>query len=180
MIASKERIILPCGRPKCIIEDCNKHGQNTGRRGKGGRIIYRKYCHIHHYEVCAAKNGLTSANQFHRFLLEKSAKKQGFTNIADYLNSKHRYRRNRLKYCENTDGRLGFVCTTTIADDAMLEVDHINNNHKDDATSNHHTLCACCHRYKTRYFGHLSDLKYIKSIFAKNRKLILSKTDNQA
>ena len=40
------------------------------------------------------------------------------------------YKKYRLEYCENIDGRLGFKCTTTIIDTAyQLEVDHIDENY---------------------------------------------------
>ena len=34
----------------------------------------------------------------------------------------------REEYCENIDGRLGHVCTTTIVIDGQLQVDHIDGN----------------------------------------------------
>ena len=55
-------------------------------------------------------------------------------------------------YCENIDGRLGFKCTTTIMDvEYQLEVDHIDENHNNNDIKNLQTLCACCHRLKTKY-----------------------------
>ena len=61
----------------------------------------------------------------------------------------HPYLRYRKDYCENTDGRLGFVCTTTIHWDGMLDVDHKNGNPSDNRPLNLQTLCKCCHAYKT-------------------------------
>lgn len=83
------------------------------------------------------------------------------------------YKQYRVGYCENIDGRLGFVCTTTIQpgfETNMLDADHINNNHKDNRKLNIHTLCACCHRVKTSLFGHLTNLSYIKKIFRENSR----------
>jgi len=78
------------------------------------------------------------------------------------------HRLHRKKYCENIDGRLGFICTTTIVNtmtnpeifnddsnpywDAMLEVDHIDGNPKHDHEDNHQTLCRCCHAVKSAMF----------------------------
>ncbi len=155
------------GKPKCVVKGCNNPGQHTGNKRKDGSIVYRKKCAIHHVEHLAKKNKV-SVTKFKRNILEKSAKKAGFQTITDYLNSKHTYRCNRLTYCENIDGRLGFVCTTTVVDTAMLEVDHMNNDHSDNRKVNLQTICSCCHRYKTRYFGHYTSLSGIKKVFKKN------------
>ena len=66
--------------------------------------------------------------------------------------------KHRKDHCENRTGFLGFKCTTTIAWDGMLEVDHKNGNPSDNRPSNLQTLCSCCHRYKTKiYKDYLSD-----------------------
>jgi hypothetical protein len=155
------------GLPKCVVKDCMNPGQNTGNRRKDGTIIYRSKCKQHHYESIAKSHGISVTKLRHKIVL-KIARKQGFETVTDYLNSKHPYRNKRLDYCENVDGRLGFVCTTTITDKCMLEVDHINNIHKDNHEKNYQTLCSCCHRYKTRYFGHSKNLKYMKKVLSKN------------
>lgn len=174
------------GLPKCIVKGCNNPGQHMGVRRKDGTVVRRAKCAEHHMTDIAEKKGMT-LKQYQKFLLKrratragmtvaqflrqqllKSAKRAGFDSITDYLNSKHKYRANRLDYCENTDGRLGFVCTTTITDKCMLEVDHINNVHKDNRSANHQTLCSCCHRYKTKHYSRSKNLKYIKKVFAKN------------
>ena len=57
----------------------------------------------------------------------------------------------RKEYCENIDGRLGFVCTTTIIDpEWQLDGDHINGNSSQPDRKNIQTLCKCCHAIKTR------------------------------
>ena len=58
----------------------------------------------------------------------------------------YKYRKN---YCENVDSRLGFKCTATIVWDGQLSVDHIDENHENNDTRNHLTLCHNCHWYKT-------------------------------
>lgn len=61
------------------------------------------------------------------------------------------YKINRKEYCENVDGRLGFVCTTTIIDPFwQLDVDHIDGDPSNNDANNHQTLCKCCHAIKTR------------------------------
>lgn len=136
------------GKPKCIVKGCNKPAQNKGEKRKDGTIIYRARCVKHHYLDIAQKNGYDS--------------------VADLKNTWHPYRRNRLDFCENKDGRLGFICTTNIVDNSMLEVDHMNNDHSDNRKVNLQTICSCCHRYKTRYFGHYSSISGIKKAFKKN------------
>jgi 5-methylcytosine-specific restriction endonuclease McrA len=64
------------------------------------------------------------------------------------------YKKHRKTYCENIDGRLGFVCTTTIVDHIwQLGVDHIDTNPSNNDISNLQTLCHCCHSIKTRDDG---------------------------
>lgn len=85
------------------------------------------------------------------------------------MNGGHRI--HRKDFCENIDGRLGHVCTTTITDPFWdLEGDHIDNSHSNNDPSNIQTLCACCHRVKTRLFGHLTSGPYIKKLFVENVK----------
>lgn len=65
----------------------------------------------------------------------------------------HPYLKFRQDHCENQDGRLGFICTTTVAWPGMLDVDHINGNPSDNRKKNLQTLCKCCHAYKTHKNG---------------------------
>jgi 5-methylcytosine-specific restriction endonuclease McrA len=46
----------------------------------------------------------------------------------------------------------------------QLDVDHINNNHKDNIESNLHTLCSNCHRLKSM----LERKKNDKNVSSKN------------
>jgi len=77
------------------------------------------------------------------------------------------YRIYKRQECANLDGRLGFKCTTFIIDRCMLDVDHIDHNHNNNAPSNLHTLCSCCHNYKTNYYDGLSGAT-IKKYFNEN------------
>jgi len=104
--------------------------------------MFRKGCQEHHGNAIANKHGLKSLQQV-------VAKNAGFETVTQYTNSKHPYLRHRKTYCENIDGRLGFVCTTTILLAAQLEVDHIDGNHLNNDLENLQTLCGCCHKYKT-------------------------------
>ena len=61
------------------------------------------------------------------------------------------YKIYRKDYCENLDGRLGFICTSTIIDaDWQLDADHINGDPTDNRPENIQTLCKCCHPIKTK------------------------------
>lgn len=61
------------------------------------------------------------------------------------------YKVYRKNYCENKDGRLGFVCDGTIHDpEWQLTVDHINETHEDNKIENLQTLCHNCHFMKTK------------------------------
>ena len=64
------------------------------------------------------------------------------------------YKQHRKTYCENTDGRLGFTCTSTIVDaEWQLDADHVNGNPSDNRPENIQTLCKCCHPIKTKLEG---------------------------
>ena len=114
-------------RPKCSVDGCDNDCQVYGKR-KDGTRTFRKICQQHHVEYCATNKGMS---------------------VTEWTNSFHPYRKYRKDYCENIDGRLGFICTTNIVWDGMLDVDHIDGNalNNDDA-SNLQTLCKCCHAYK--------------------------------
>ena len=75
------------------------------------------------------------------------------------------YQKNKLDFCQNEDGRLGFECNINLDElrksfitDAFLEKDHIDENHGNDDLSNFQTLCVICHKYKTNM---CCNLKYI-------------------
>lgn len=160
----------------CSIENCTEARHNAGVN-KNGTTIYRKKCLEHYkeelyekrgvsndkeYQLLLAKNlGFNSVAEYKKYLIKKAgfntlreynthlAQKAGFATIADYKNSTHKYRKFRKPYCENVDGRLGYICNYDIIYQAQLHVDHINGNPSDNTESNLQTLCANCHIVKT-------------------------------
>lgn len=150
-------------RPKCEVEGCCNTAQISNNSKATGLPIWRKnngkyMCNTHHGKLIATKRGLKSiahviaANagfESVRDHLNFQAQEKGFSNHTEYANSKHPYLRYRQNYCENIDGRLGFICTTTISMPAVLQVDHIDGNPKNNDLNNLQTLCACCHIHKT-------------------------------
>lgn len=131
----------PKDRPRCIHPGCNEPRAIVNTT-KDGLPVYRKWCHKHHNKRTAAKHGLKT-------IAEITARRNGFNEVRDYRNSTHPYLKYRKDYCENIDGRLGFICTTTIVDKLMLDVDHISGNSDNNRKNNLQTLCKCCHAYKT-------------------------------
>ena len=67
-------------------------------------------------------------------------------------------------FCENKDGRLGWVCPideTRYAEfpSSIYHLDHINGNHHDNEDSNLMTLCAVCHTTKGARSGDFNGSK---------------------
>lgn len=114
------------GNPLCSCGG-NKPCGKLGKR-PGGGYYYRPICNACHKKQLAAKHGLT---------------------VAELENTWHPYRKHRKDYCENTDGRLGYVCESVIRISAQLEVDHIDGNPKNNDPDNLQTLCSLCHKFKT-------------------------------
>jgi hypothetical protein len=98
-------------------------------------------------------------------------KKCSSHHFAQYGMGDFIYKKHRVDFCENIDGRLGFKCTSTIFDMCQLDTDHINNNHNDNRKCNLQTLCRTCHPLKGKWYGHIRSLSYLKKIFSKNRAL---------
>ena len=61
----------------------------------------------------------------------------------------------KKNYCQNSDGRLGFVCATkgNKLHSCMMDLDHIDGNHYNNDSNNIQTLCKNCHAYKTKMNG---------------------------
>ena len=147
-------------RPKCTHRGCKAPRAITNTL-KDGAPNYRNVCHVHHHSNIAKKHGVQTAleltakrkgltvSQYAKKIALAAAKKAGYSNVNDYKNSLHPYRRYRKDYCENIDKRLGFKCTTNLFWDGMLDVDHRNGDPTDNRPRNLQTLCKCCHAYKT-------------------------------
>lgn len=147
-------------RPLCDQLWCKNTRQIQGRR-KDGTSTYRRVCSFHHNERTAAKHGLQSIREvsaknrgmtlkeYTQHTYMQTALNSGFQSPAAYKNSTHPYRRHRKQFCENIDGRLGYVCESVIRLDAQLEVDHVDGNPKNNNTKNLQTLCMLCHKFKT-------------------------------
>lgn len=136
------RELLKDGRPKCIVDGCQKSGQHTGRKRKDGTIIYRAQCSKHHF----IRYGINDweYKRYRKTYCENIDGRLGFTCTATIIPEFSHH---------------------------MLDVDHINNNHTDNRKCNLQTLCSNCHRLKTSLFGHLTNLSYIKKLFSNNKKL---------
>jgi 5-methylcytosine-specific restriction endonuclease McrA len=144
-------------RPLCETPGCGKSAAVI-KDHHNGYANYRRWCSSCHNTKTAAKHGLKNISQVvaknagfnsEYEYKEYLAKEKGFSNLQDYVNSWHPYRRYRKNYCENIDGRLGFVCTTNVIWNGMLDVDHIDGNPTNNNPENLQTLCKCCHAYKT-------------------------------
>lgn len=129
-------------RPTCSVEGCDKLVVLIRRLPDGVTGYFRDVCSKHHGERTAKKHGLNT-------MIEVCARNAGFDDTGRYKDSIHPARAHLKEFCENRDGRLGFVCTTTIAHRCMLDADHIDGNPSNNRKSNIQTLCGCCHRYKT-------------------------------
>ena len=128
-------------RPRCSSPECARPCDIISTR-KDGSPLYRKICKTCHSSKTASKHGLKN-------LKEVVAMNAGFDNPTDYANSTHPYRRHRKDFCENIDGRLGYVCDSVIRMSAQLEVDHRDGNHLNNDPNNLQTLCKMCHTFKT-------------------------------
>lgn len=118
--------------PICNIKGCKKACHVSGKKSDGSPR-YRKVCGYHHFTKIANNNG--------------------FKTITAWQNSFHPYRKHRVEYCENRDGRLGFKCRVKIRHPGQLQVDHKNGKPNDNRKRNLQTLCANCHIYKTHMNG---------------------------
>ena len=138
--------------PRCSEPGCSNERAVQDWHWTSGEPVYRTVCSQCHQQRTAKRYAEKTGADWIRNIDDVVAHKAGFTSHADYVNSRHPYRQYRKDHCENQDGRLGFVCTTTIAWSGMLDVDHIDENPSNDNPSNFQTLCKCCHAYKGNQF----------------------------
>lgn len=148
--------------PECSTDGCGNPRVPMDHQWFTGKPRFRNICDACHQRNTAGKHGLKN-------ILQVVAKNAGYNSVGEYLdaqaiaegfkshtermNAKHPYRQHRKDYCENTDSRLGYTCTTTIVWEGMLDVDHIDGNPFNNSESNLQTLCKCCHAYKTNIEG---------------------------
>lgn len=74
----------------------------------------------------------------------RASKKRYATNQWKYKNP---YNKHKKDHCENPD------CTATIEDPCQLDVDHVDGDNTNNDPTNLMTLCANCHRLKTKLVG---------------------------
>lgn len=132
----QEKCKTPYCRGRQALASTNYNG--TGKK------YYRPWCLACHTERTLSN----PKNKGAKSITEVVAMNKGMT-LTEYTNSIHPYRKYRKDYCENKDGRLGFVCTATIIWDGQLDTDHINGDPSDHREVNMQTLCKNCHAFKT-------------------------------
>lgn len=86
------------------------------------------------------------SNRAKRQIIEARYKNSHVTwndrNKEKIMNYKNPYRKFKKHYCEQ--------CGFKALDPCQLDVDHVDGNHKNNEISNLQTLCANCHRLKTK------------------------------
>ena len=187
---TKFRELHPELVPQCTLDGCDTNAQFVGNYlRETGFPIFRKYCGKHHerrrkvYQKkmetydgrtaptclspgCRKKCTMLGTDEQGEFTYSRCCVDHGFSKP---------YLVHRKDYCENTDGRLGFKCTTTILDMRwQLEVDHMDENHSNNDEENLQTFCACCHRMKTKYYreGNQEALDFMFETIKKAKQLI--------
>lgn len=177
------KIVVNNDRPTCEVAGCCNTAQNVtgGENPKFRKAVWvREENNVENGWVCSACHSARIAkNRGVKNIGEVIARNAGFDSLyeyqkqqaldagwesyTDYTNSKHPYLRYRKTFCENVDGRLGFVCTYTPPTreqlsvlpnieetfKGWLQVDHKDGNHTNNTEENLQTLCACCHTVKT-------------------------------
>ena len=107
---------------------------------------------VHKNHQIALDAGFENYRTYNAHKNHQIALDAGFEDHIDHINSKDAYRKYRLTYCENIDGRFGFVCTTNVVWKGMLDVDHKDEDYLNNEPSNLQTLCKCCHAWKSNDF----------------------------
>lgn len=138
--------------PKCSTVGCKNHKTVTDWHWTSGAPVYRPVCNDCHDTNTAHRYAEKTGADWVKNVTDVCAHKEGFNSATEWLNSKHPSRQYRKDYCENIDGRLGFVCTTNIVWDGMLDVDHKDEDPSNNDPANFQTLCKCCHSYKGNIF----------------------------
>ncbi|MCK9477485.1 MAG: HNH endonuclease [Candidatus Muirbacterium halophilum] len=73
----------------------------------------------------------------------------------------------KKNYCENRDGRLGFMCPVDkdySFPSSVLHGDHIDGNHENNVIENLQTLCSICHHTKGMNDGDFISAKKGRSL----------------
>ncbi len=68
----------------------------------------------------------------------------------------------KKKYCENIDGRFGFVCPVKEGwkfPNSVLHGDHIDGDHENNNPNNLQTVCSICHHMKGMESGDFNSAK---------------------
>ena len=113
--------------------------------------------HLENYRQCSVEGCNKLGQHMGRYRKDGSPKRRATCakhHSINYGLNGWEYKQHRKTYCENTDGRLGFTCTSTSVDaEWQLDADHINGNPSDNRPENIQTLCKCCHPIKTKLEG---------------------------
>jgi len=156
-------------RPQCSVPNCSNYAglvqknQNGLAKWRAANWIKKMYpqtsntwcCASHHNKNTAVRHGVKSS-------IHLTAKRAGLS-LLEFRAKNHPYLWARKDYCENIDGRIGFVCNTVLPTREMLnaagltdwepmqflEVDHIDGNHTHNDIKNLQTLCKHCHTIKS-------------------------------
>lgn len=161
-------------RPQCSVPGCNNGAvairicKQTGIKAwRRSSWILEKYpevkdnwcCSRCHDKNIAKKHGTKTRHHL-------TASRHGLT-LTEYQERIHPYLIHRKDYCENIDGRLGFVCNSAYPTRETLDKlgftdwgtrNFLDVDHKDGNSSNHdpenlQTLCKNCHKLKTYSSG---------------------------
>ncbi len=152
-------------RPKCQTPGCDNTGQHQGIYLKDGSPVFRAFCSICHsgyrrenyrkkllavdrrkLAKCAV---MKCKKRVEVFGTDKKGKLKYTTYCKDHACMINAYLIYRKDYCENIDGRLGFICSTNVIWEGMLDTDHMDGDPFNNDPANLQTLCKCCHAYKT-------------------------------
>ena len=162
---------------KCQTKGCD--GNTSYQGGEKQGYTWLLFCNKCTKTERALEQGNSSLLEYQ----DKLAQEAGYIDQGDRDRKGHKYLKHRKDYCENIDGRLGFICplgdkpiinpinNPEIFEDkdnkrgyyhgmvvakswnGLLEVDHKNGDPSDNSPENLQTLCVCCHKVKTAQEG---------------------------